>query len=221
MARVPWPVGVVFGVSMAVVITLLGPLLLFNPWFVGGLQQRHEVAAAFDTTQAAVDRVTGELLADIYADGPFTAAFDGGEPLLDAAERSHMSDVARLVRLLAGITVAALVLTVVTGVWLRRTPHTQGRIMMIAAGWVGAVAVGLALFFAVAFDAAFTLFHELLFPPGTWQFAPGSNLITLFPEPFWFDAALVAGASIVLGAVIVGLIGLWRWRTADPAPTQS
>jgi integral membrane protein (TIGR01906 family) len=131
-----------------------------------------------------------------------------------------MSDVARLVRLLAGIAVAALVLGVLTGVWLRFEARRQGRIMMIAAGAIGAVALGLALFFAVAFDAAFTLFHELLFPPGTWQFASGSNLITLFPEPFWFDAALIAGATIVIGALAVTTIGLARWRSAaGDAPT--
>jgi protein-S-isoprenylcysteine O-methyltransferase Ste14 len=39
-------------------------------------------------------------------------------------------------------------------------------------------------------------------------------LIVLFPEPFWFDAALLAGAAIVLVAVVVSLIGLWRWRSA-------
>ena len=220
MARAPWPVGLLFAISVAVVVTLLGPLLLFNPWFVGALQERHAVAEAFDTTPAAVDRVTAELLRDIYADGPFTAAFKGREPLLDDAERSHMSDVARLVRLLAGIAVVALVLGVLAGVWLRFEARRQGRIMMLAAGAIGAVAVGLALFFAVAFDAAFTLFHELLFPPGTWQFAPGSNLITLFPEPFWFDAALIAGATIVAGALAVTAIGFARWRSArDDART--
>lgn len=220
MARAPWPVGLLFGISVAAVVTLLGPLLLFNPWFVGALQERHEVAEAFDTTQEAVDRLTAELLRDIYADGPFTAAFESREPVLDDAERSHMSDVARLVRLLAGIAVAALVLGVLTGVWLRFEARRQGRIMMLAAGTIGAVALGLALFFAVAFDVAFTLFHELLFPPGTWQFAPGSNLITLFPEPFWFDAALIAGAAIVIGALAVTAIGLARWRSAaGDAPT--
>ena len=83
----------------------------------------------------------------------------------------------------------------------------------MAAGSIGATAILLAIFFAVAFDRAFTAFHQLLFPPGTWQFDPGSDLITLFPEPFWFDAALAAGAAIVLTAVVVTVIGLLRWRS--------
>jgi len=67
--------------------------------------------------------------------------------------------------------------------------------------------VFLAVFFAVAFDAAFTAFHNLFFAPGTWQFVPGSHLITVFPEPFWFELALLAGLTIVIGAVLAALIG--------------
>ena len=85
--------------------------------------------------------------------------------------------------------------------------------MLMAAGSIGATAVLLAIFFAVAFDRAFTLFHEVLFAPGTWQFDAGSDLITLFPEPFWFDAALAAGTAIVLTAIVVSVIGLFRWRS--------
>jgi integral membrane protein (TIGR01906 family) len=202
----------VFGLALAVVITLAGPLALFNPWFVSGLQQRHAVADAFDTTQAEIDRVTSELLGDLLLDGPFTAALDGDAPLLDAAERSHMSDVAGLVRLLVAVTIGGLVVAVAAGLRLRREPGRQGRIMVLAAGAIGATAVVLALVFALAFDVAFTVFHELFFPPGTWQFAPGSNLITLFPEPFWFEASLVAGATIVVAAAVVSIVGFARWR---------
>ena len=55
--------------------------------------------------------------------------------------------------------------------------------------------------FAVAFEPAFLAFHAIFFPPDSYLFAPGSNLITLFPEGFWFDASLAAGASIVLAAL--------------------
>lgn len=214
MQRAAWPVGLLFGISLAVIILLAGPLLLFNPALTSALQVRHDVAAALGTSQDAVQRVTSAYLADIYLDGPFDASLDGDGPLLDAEERSHMSDVSRLVRLLAVILGVAVVVAIVTGYRLRREPRRQGEIMMIAAGALGATALVLGLFFAVAFDTAFLLFHQLLFPPGTYLFATGSDLITLFPEPFWFDAALVAGASIVLTAVLVAVIGLLRWRSA-------
>lgn len=214
MERAPWVIGLLFGLSVAVIILLLGPLLLFNPPFTSALQVRHDVAAKLDTTQAEVERFTASYLVDIYLDGDFGASLDGDGPLLDAVERSHMTDVSRLVRLLAGILVIALVVAGVTAAWLRGEPRRQGRIMLLAAGGVGAAAVALAIVFAVAFEPAFLAFHELFFPPGTYLFPAGSELIVLFPGPFWFDAALLAGAAIVLVAAAVSLIGLWRWRSA-------
>lgn len=221
MERAPWPVGLLFGLSLAVVILLAGPLLLFNPLFTSALQVRHDVAAAFDTTQADVERVTSAYLADIYLDGPFDASLDGDEPLLDADERSHMSDVSGLVRLLAAILGIAVVVAIVTGVLLRREPRRQGEIMIMAAGAIGATALLLGIFFAVAFDTAFLLFHELLFPPGTYLFATGSDLITLFPEAFWFDAALAAGGAIILTALLVTAIGVVRWRSGERPSTTA
>ncbi|HSK94870.1 MAG TPA: DUF1461 domain-containing protein [Candidatus Angelobacter sp.] len=198
-------------------VTLLGPLLLFNPWLTSALQQRHDVAEAFDTSQAEIDRVTGEILGDLYVDGPFDAALEPGEPLLNERERSHMHDVSVLVRLLAAVALGAAVLAAVTGAWLRGERERMGRILLVAGGIVGTLAIVLAGTFAVAFEPAFLAFHELFFPPGTYLFETGSNLITLFPEGFWFDAALAAGATIILAALLVSLVGLNRWRGARSA----
>lgn len=216
MERAPWAAGLLFGVSLAVVVTLAGPLLLFNPWFTSALQARHGVAAALSTTTPEVDRVTGEILGDLYADGPFDAALSGDEPLLNERERSHMHDVAVLVRILLGVLVMALVVGGVALAWLRREPGRIGRIMLVAGGLIGGIAIVLAGIFAVAFEPAFLVFHELFFPPGTYLFEPGSKLITLFPEGFWFDAALAAGATIVIAAVLVTLIGFRLWRREAP-----
>ena len=205
-------VGLLFGVSLAIAVTLTGPLLLFNPWFTSVLQSRHEVAAALETSQAEIDRVTGEILVDLYVAGDFDAALVDGQPLLDERERSHMGDVSWLVRLLGAITLLSLILAVVTGAWLRREQRRQGRIMFTAAGLVGALAIVIAAVFAVAFEPAFLAFHAIFFPPGTYLFSEGSQLILLFPEGFWFDATLAAGATIVVTAAVVAVIGFARWR---------
>jgi integral membrane protein (TIGR01906 family) len=212
VSRAPAGVGVLFGVAFALAVTLTGPLLLFNPWFTSVLQARHQVAAAFDTSQAEVDRVTGQILGDLYLEGDFEVSLTPGEALLDERERSHMGDVSRLVRILAGITLVALIVAGVTGAWLRDERRRQGRIMVTAAAAIGTVAIVLAGIFAVAFEPAFLAFHAVFFPPGTYLFAEGSQLIVLFPEPFWFDAALVAGAAIVLTALLASAIGFARWR---------
>ena len=220
MSVAPWPIGLLFGLSLAVAITLAGPLLLFNPLFTSVLQARHGVPAAFDTSQAEVDRVAGEILGDLFVGGSFDAAFEDDAPLLNERERSHMGDVSRLVQLLVGITLAALLVAVVTGLLLRREPGRQGRIMVMAAGAIGAVALVLALVFAVAFDDAFLAFHRVFFPPGTYLFEPGSKLITLFPGGFWFDASLAAGGAIILTAIAVAVIGLRRLRGALQTPKR-
>ena len=212
--RAPGVVGLVFGIALGLLILLAGPLLLFNPWFTSVLQERHEVAAAFDTSQREIERVTGAFLADIYLDGPFDAGLDGSASLLDADERSHMTDVSRLVRLLTAIVVGALIALAVSSAWLRHEPRRRGRIMLVAAGSIGAAALVLAIVFAVAFETAFLAFHEIFFPPGTYLFETGSDLITLFPEGFWFDAALAAGAAIILVAVAVAIVGYRALRSA-------
>ena len=212
MARAPGWIGVAFAIAMAILITLVGPLLLFNPPFVSVLQERHGVAASFGTSRAEVDRVTSEILVDLFTDGEFDAAFAGQPPLLDPRERSHMHDVARLVRILVLIVLVAAVVAIATAWSLRREPVRRGRLMIAAAAAIGIAAATLAVIFAVAFEPAFLAFHAIFFPPGSFLFEPGSNLITLFPEAFWFEASLVAGVSIIVSAIVVGLLGRWSVR---------
>jgi integral membrane protein (TIGR01906 family) len=218
MERAPWFVAVTLGLSLAVVILLAGPLLLFNPPFVSALQQRHEVAAAFGVPAAEVDRVTTELLVDLLTDGDFDSAFADGPPLLNERERSHMHDVARLVRILAILVIVAAVVAVLSARRMRGEPRRVGAVMLRTATVIGAAALALALTFAIAFEPAFLAFHAIFFPPGTYLFEPGSNLITLFPEGFWFDASLAAGATILLSALLCALAGYRLWRSGPQTP---
>ena len=211
MRRAPWLVSLLFGASVGLLILLAGPLLLFNPWFVSSLQARHDVAEAFDTSQAEIDAVTGEFLGDLFTAGSFDAELQG-ERLLDEAERSHMADVSRLVRILVLTVVIAIVVAALCGVLLRREPWRMASVLLLTASLLGAAALVVGLVFTVAFEPAFLAFHAVFFPPGTYLFAPGSNLITLFPEGFWFEATLIAGATVVLSALVVLAIGLWGRR---------
>jgi integral membrane protein (TIGR01906 family) len=211
-SRAPSWIAAAFAVALALLITLVGPLLLFSPPFVSTLQERHAVAATFGVERAEVDRVTVEILVDLFVDGDFDSAFAGEPPLLDARERAHMHDVAQLVRLLLLVVIVAAVVAVLAGWRVRHEPVRRGRLMMLAAGSIGAAAAVLAVIFAVAFEPAFLAFHAVFFPPDSFLFAPGSNLITLFPEPFWFEASLAAGASIIGSALIVGALGWWTVR---------
>lgn len=201
-------------VGLAIVLT--GPLLLFNPWLVSAEQARHGVAASLGSDQTGIDRATAGMLGDLFTNGDFSETLDGAEPILDAAERSHMSDVAGLVRVLTALELAAVVVLLIAGWLLRRERERRAQLAMRAALAVGGVALMLGIFFAVAFDTAFASFHALFFQQGTWQFGPDSNLIRLFPEPFWFDVSLLAGVAIVLSAVLAAWLAR-RDRGSAPA----
>jgi integral membrane protein (TIGR01906 family) len=142
------------------------------------------------------------MLGDLFTGGSFSESLDGETPILDPSERSHMADVGGLVRILAALEVIAVVVLLISGWMLRRERARRGRLLLAGALAVGAAAVVLGLFFALAFETAFAAFHGIFFKVGTWQFGPESNLIRLFPEPFWFETSLFAGLSIVLSAAL-------------------
>jgi integral membrane protein (TIGR01906 family) len=211
--RAPGGIGVAFALAAALAIVLTGPLLLFNPWLVSAEQARHDVAGSLGTDQANVDRVTAVMLRDLFTGGDFIASLDGDPSILDASERSHMADVGALVRMLVGLEVAAVVVLLITARWLRAERARRGRLLLGAAGAVGAAALALGIFFAVAFEAAFTAFHAIFFQAGTWQFGPDSNLIRLFPEPFWFETSLLAGISILVTALLAAWLAVRGMRS--------
>ena len=194
---------------------LTGPLLLFNPWLVSAEQSRHGVAASLATDQANTNRVTVAMLRDLFVNGDFSASLDGGAPILDASERSHMRDVGGLVRVLAALEAGALVVLVLTAWLLRGERARRGQLLLRAAVIVGLVALALGFFFAVDFDVAFASFHALFFQAGTWEFGPDSNLIRLFPEAFWFETSLLAGLAIVVTALLATWLAFRAMRPAS------
>ncbi|MEO8247005.1 MAG: DUF1461 domain-containing protein [Chloroflexota bacterium] len=219
MSPAPRVAVVLLALATALLVALVGPLILFNPWFVSFEQQRAGAAVLLGASQPQVDAATGRILLDLWTGGDFVVRLvEGGPAVLDASERSHMADVGGLVRLLGIVALAAIVVGLFAGRALRGRPRAIGAGLLAGAGLVGALAVVAAIVFAVAFDAAFIAFHQLFFREGTYLFGPESTLIRFFPEAFWYEASLIAGAVIVASAVAVSVSG-WRLlrTTDDPA----
>lgn len=212
--RASFLVVLAFGGAVAALILLTGPLLLFVPPVVSFEQARHDVPQLLDTDQATVDRATTSMLGDLLFNGDFGASIDDRQPVLDEAERSHMRDVGGVVRGLLLVDLLALLLAVLTGRRLRSEPARRGRAVLLAAAGIGAAAVLLGAVFALAFDAAFAAFHAIFFAAGSWQFGPDSNLLRFFPQPLWFELALVAGGTIVLAALLAALLARRDLRQA-------
>jgi integral membrane protein (TIGR01906 family) len=212
--RVAW----LFALWIGVLTLLTGPLLLINPFFIGLLQDRQDVADKLRLSQDELNRINGEIVWDIFSGGDFDVTFSNGEQVLDASERSHMSDVSRLVRILVLLEAVAIGFAAWGGRLLRTDAERQGRMLIIGAGTVGVATLAIGVFAVVAWDTAFTLFHELLFPPGTWSFPADSTMILLYPPGFWFDAAMIAGA-LVLATAAVFSYGGWRRIREVTAPS--
>jgi integral membrane protein (TIGR01906 family) len=214
----PRRVGWLFALWVGVLTLLTGPLLLVNPLFIGWLQDRHDVADKLHVTQDELDRINGEIVWDIFSGGDFDVTFANGEPVLGPEERSHMSDVSRLVRILVILDLVAIAFAAWGGRLLRTDPYRLGRMIVIGAGTVGVVTVAMGLFAVMAWDAAFTLFHEVLFPMGNWSFPSDSTMILLYPPDFWFDAAMIAGVLILATSGALSFGGWRRMREAgEPA----
>lgn len=200
-------VGFVFAVAVALVTLLTGPLLMFAPPFVSFMQSRQDVAERLGVDRATADSATTAMLGDLLLDGDFEASLDGSTPALDSSERSHMRDVGSVVRGLILADLLALVIAVLAARRLQGERQRRGRLMLISAGGLAAAALVLGAFFVLAFDVAFAAFHAIFFEAGTWQFGPDSNLLRFFPQPLWFELAVVAGLVIVLSAVLVAILG--------------
>jgi len=215
----PPRVAFVFAVWVGVLTALTGPLALINPLFIGWLQDRHDVADKLQRTQDELDRINGEIVWDIISGGEFEVEFSNGMAVLDESERSHMDDVSRLVRILVVLDLVAVAFAAWGGRLLQPETARLGRMLIYGSGGVGVAALAIGAFAVLAWDSAFTLFHELLFPPGTWTFPADSNLIQLYPPAFWFDAAMVAGALILASAAILSYAGWRRIREVEARPT--
>lgn len=135
-------------------------------------------------------------LAYVLGDAPQLPAFATTDrPLFDADERSHMADVRAVFQATRLAFVVGLV--IVFGIFRWTDRARRIRLIRDAAITAGIGVSVLAVAAAVAFDPLFLLFHEVFFPQGNFLFAPGSNLLTLYPDGYWYGVTLVIGIAFV------------------------
>ena len=210
---------IVAAVATPCVIVGFAVLLFLNPVWVSFDQDRSDVSGLTGYTPNQVRQVTGSILSDLVFGPPnFDVTLDG-KPVLDASERSHMTDVRKVLTSLGFVALLAAILLIVVGVasrgrrWFWRAAAAGARVLT-----VGVVVVGVA--FALFFDQAFLLFHEIFFAPGTFMFdARTEKLVQLFPDQFWSETSVaIAGAVLVLSVLV--------WKLAerlgrDPSPASA
>lgn len=200
------------------VLLLLNVRLLMNDWFIRleyarpdfppdlyGMSPEERLELALTGLRSVTQPPGASILREVR--------FADGRPAFNEREIRHMQDV----YVLQGIAfrVGLILALALIGAWvcLWFSPATRN-LAWQSLKWGGLLTLGLVLGillgFVFSFDAAFTLFHRLFFEGDTWLFPPTDTLIRLYPEKFWFDAAVWIGGLTILEAI--GLILLARWR---------
>lgn len=206
-------------ITLPIILTLISARMIMTPVFVNfeynrpgfpediyGLTREERLQYAPLALDYLLTGVDIDYLADL--------TFEDGYPLYNERELRHMVDVKDVVRIaFTGLVVLALGFVVV-GYILWRDKQTRvefwqglfnGAVLTIS------IIIFIIVFALTAWDAFFTSFHTLFFEQDTWRFAYSDMLIRLFPEQFWFDAALAIGALTTLGAVGI-LLTAWKLR---------
>jgi Protein of unknown function (DUF1461) len=203
----------VVAVSTILVLVGFGIAPFWSPIWVYPAQDRAGAEAWTGWSSEVVRSVTGSILHDVILGPPDFSQVVDGRPVLTDGERGHMRDVHSVLLELA-IVVAAAALVLVA-CW-----RLSGRAAFWGAVRTGGAVLGvgvaaLGVMSLVAFDAVFELMHRLLFPAGTYAFAPSSRLLQLFPEQLFFESGVALGVVLIVLAVIVVVVaGPLSGRTA-------
>jgi integral membrane protein (TIGR01906 family) len=210
---------VVAAVATPCVIVAVAVLLFLNPIWVGFDQDRSDVVGLTGYTGAEVRQITGSVLSDLVFGPPKFDVAVNGSPVLDPREQSHMADVRTVLLELGFAALLAAVLLAIAAAtsrgqrWFWRAVATGARVLA-----VGVVVVGVG--FALFFDRAFELFHEIFFSAGTYSFDPSKEkLVQLFPDQFWSETSVALAAVVLAFAVAVAFVAGRLGR--EPEPTSA
>jgi len=188
-------------VATAVVIAAVAIVPFLTPAWVSFEQGRTGAAALTGYSNADLDTATGAILHDLVLGPPaFDVAVDG-QQVLTERERAHMRDVRGVFGGFGVVAIISLVVVVAGYAGAKRLGHPERAWRAVQLGArglaVGVVVAGVVAL--VAFDAAFEIFHRLLFASGSYTFDEGTErLVQLFPFAFWSETAMAVGGVILL-----------------------
>jgi len=129
-----------------------------------------------------------------------------GNKLYNSRELKYMEDVQNAYQAAWRVGQVALSLAVLCGLALAwRKESRPAFVSILRAG--GALTSGLVLMVGlvaiVAWQAWFSVFHQIFFAAGSWTFSFSDTVTRLFPEKFWYDASLtIASLSVLAGSLV-------------------
>jgi integral membrane protein (TIGR01906 family) len=196
------------GLAAAIVVVAIAILPFVTPAWVGFEQGRTNAAGLTGYSEPDLRTATNAILHDLVLGPPDFTVQIGGAPVLEPREQAHMRDVRGVFAGFALLALASAVVLVAGFLGARRMGHperawhaigTGMRVLLVTIVVAGAIAT-------VAFDAAFEIFHRLVFPGGSYTFDPRTDrLVQLFPFDFWSETTIVLGGLIAALAVVVAV----------------
>ncbi|MCX6009340.1 MAG: TIGR01906 family membrane protein [Chloroflexi bacterium] len=133
--------------------------------------------------------------------------------LFNERELVHLQDVRSLIQLDYLVQRGALLLLITCVLVLFFGFRVGWRMLVKGLSWGSLITVGLMVVLALwaffGFEKLFILFHLVSFPNEYWMLDPARDyLIMLFPEGFFYDAALLGFGAVMLEALLLGGIAL-------------
>lgn len=130
--------------------------------------------------------------------------FPDGTEMYNVRELQHMRDVKVVTRIAFFVTLIVGAVAILAAIALKRLDPKSLRRALFSGSILTLSLIAIVVIVAIlSWDTFFTTFHRLFFEGGSWQFAYSDTLIRLFPEQFWFDAALTIGGLTVLVALVI------------------
>jgi integral membrane protein (TIGR01906 family) len=241
--RDPAPSGLVrFGARLATILCVIAvPLALLSGSVRAVALDRGFYLVEFDrygigaTTglSRGEQRAVAEAFVAYFQDEPGrmdvrVARGNAVEPLFEERELAHMEDVQALMHLVFRVQVLALMHLggyIAGGLVLRGRAFlpVAGRVLIAGGTLAAGVLISLGLLALVDFANLFLQFHLISFTNDLWLLDPRRhNLIRLFPQEFFLDAAMRVVALTVVQALAVASLGLALiWLTRSSAVVQT
>ncbi len=153
-----------------------------------------------------LDRVT-----DLTSLSQLKSAFNGASELYCYSENTvaHLDDCYKLVAAALPVLVVAAAIALVGLVFCGVTGGRRrvGSVVFSAGIIVIVAFVGLGVWAAVDFNGLFTMFHQLFFSQGNWQFPYDSLLICALPTEFWMGMGVVWLVVSLIASLLAIFIG--------------
>lgn len=188
---------------------------------------KYDISQVTGLSPAELDKVTTGLISYFNSNQEYIdlTVIKDGKPftLFNEREAGHLKDVKGLFRLVWWLLLGTLIYSVIYAALNYTVWKDRRRVAWALIGGSGltiALVIGLGLMISLNFDQFFYDFHLISFANNLWQLDPSTDyLIMLFPQGFWYDAALFCTLGTAALALFLGGTGWWRLRHEKPAQT--